>query len=601
MEKASTPLLKTKFYIPPQRPNLVFRPRLMARLGEALRLQHRLTLIAARAGSGKTTLVSEWLRQQERPSAWLSLESNDNDPGRFFSYLVMALQQLAITIRHTQLSELAMPELPPAEALITELINDIAAASTPFILVLDDYHLIQNEWIYKAIGFLIEHQPPEMHLIIVTRVDPQLPLAPVASEASLLRSAIRDLRFTTDEVVTFLNDVMGLELPAEAVATIELRTEGWIVGLRMAAISMQGHKQEGDLGAFIEAFGGTNRFILDYLLEEVLNQQAPAVQDFLAETSILDRMCPELCDAVRLGGTKTPDLSTELSAWGRKGDAQSGSSESEKPPGVPMATDSQAILVQLERANLFVISLDDERRWYRYHHLFADLLQSVLSQRKSAEQIRELHRRAGQWYQDEELLGESMIHIMAAQDFERAASMIDANIAGLLHMFSRNHMPLLLSWIEKLPEETKRSRPWIDVYRASMLALNLQLDEVDPILEDVEKRIEPGSPRAAEMLGHMAAVRSYCANLHGNVAQAISMAALAKHYLHGGEYLAARGMAAYALADTHFAGDDMKGASLELLDLLRIGEKAGQLMIIVPAFCDLAAIKRVQGRLQDGR
>lgn len=559
MERENTPLLKTKLYIPPRQPDLVSRPRLMSQLGEALRLQHRLTLVSAKAGSGKTTLVSEWLHQQEEPFAWISLDENDNDPLRFFSYLVEALGQLQINIHHL-VSEIS--DLPPVDALVTELINEIATSSASFILVLDDYHLIQNNWIHKAVGFLIEHQPPGMHLILTTRVDPQLPLAQLRGRGQLTEIRDHDLRFTGVEAVEFLNDVMKLGLPVEAVSTIEQRTEGWIVGLRMVGISVQGHRQSGDVDTFIESFGGTNRFILDYLMEEVINQQEPAAQDFLIETSLLERMCGDLCDAVRFA-----------------------------------KTDSQSILLKLEHMNLFVISLDDERRWYRYHHLFADLLQSVLRQRRSADQIRELHRRAGQWYLDQELPGEAMAHILAVGDFEWAASVIDENIARLLHMFSRSQDPLLLSWIEKLPGGIKRSRPWFDVYRANMLALNLQLEDVDSILDSVEKRIEPDSPRAPEILGHIAAVRAYSANLRSDAARALSMADLAKKYLPEKENLTARGMVAFTLADTYFAGDDMQRASQALLELLDIGEKVGQLIIIIPALCDLAAIEKVHGRL----
>ena len=560
MDRENTPLLKTKFYTPSQRPNLVARPRLMARLGEALRLQHRLTLISAKAGSGKTTLVSEWLHQQEEPFAWISLDENDNHPLRFLSYLVEALRQLKISIHRAGLE---ISEFAPVETLITELINDIAASSTSFILVLDDYHVIQNDWIHKAVGFLIEHQPPGMHLILTTRVDPQLPLAQLRGRGQLTEIRDHDLRFTANEAVELLNDVMRLGLPVEAVSRIEQRTEGWIVGLQMVGISVQGHQQSGDVDAFIESFGGTNRFILDYLMEEVINQQGPAIQDFLIETSILERMCGDLCDAVRFG-----------------------------------KTDSQSILLQLEHMNLFVVSLDDERRWYRYHHLFADLLQSALRQRRSADQARELHRRAGQWYLNEGSPGEAMAHLMAARDFERAAAVIDENIVKLLHMFSRSQEPLVLSWIEKLPEDIKRSRPWIDVYRANMLALNLQLDDVDSILDDVEKRIEPASPRAAEILGHIAAVRAYAANLRGDAACTISMADLARKYLPGKENLTARTMVAFTLADTYFAGDDMERASQELSEMLSIGEKVDQLIIIVPSLCDLAAVEKARGRLQ---
>jgi LuxR family maltose regulon positive regulatory protein len=536
---------------------------------ESLHPPRRLTLISARAGSGKTTLVSEWLHQQARPFTWLSLDTNDNDPWKFFSYLVEALRQLNIAINYSWSGEWEQPALPPVETPITELINAITASELPFILVLDDYHVIQNDWIHKAIEFLIERQPPEMHLILTTRVDPPFPLVQWRIRGQLMEIRDRDLLFTAGEVTEFLNDVMGLGLADSAVATIGMRTEGWVAGLQMAAISAEGHKQDGNLEAFIAAFGGTNRFVLDYLVEEVLHRQSPVIQDFLIETSILERMCGDLCDAVR-------------------SDAASN-------------RDSQAILVWLERTNLFVIPLDDDRRWYRYHHLFADLLQSILRQRSSAEQIRELHRRAGQWYQAEGLPGEAMTHIMNAGDFECAASIIDENIAGLVHLFSRDRTPMTLSWIEKLPKEIRRSRPWLDVYRASMLALNLQLDEVEPILADVENQIKPDSPRASEILGHIAATRAYAANLRGEATRAIEMAVLARQHLGSKGSLAMLGMDAYTLADTYFAQDDMTSASQALSDFLKVGEESSQLMITVLALCDLAAIKKVQGQLHQAK
>jgi LuxR family maltose regulon positive regulatory protein len=569
MNTERVPLLKTKLHIPPRRPNVVIRPRLMTRMGEALQLKRRLTLISARAGSGKTTLVSEWLHHQDRPSAWLSLDANDNDPERFINYLLEALRQLPLKIKSTEGRQPEFRDLSSAEALMAQLINDAAAKSIPFLLVLDDYHVIQNDWIHRAVSFLLDYQPENMHLILTTRVDPPLPLAQLRARGQLTEIRDRDLLFTTDEVVQLLNGSMALDLPARAVTTIAQRTEGWIAGLQMAALSARAHKELGDLEVFIDAFGGTNRYILDYLTEEVLRQQPPLVQDFLIETSILERMCGELCDAVR----------SQASG----------------------AFDSQSILVQLERTNMFVIPLDDERRWYRYHHLFADLLQSMLRQRRSAEQIRELHRRAGQWYLDQELPGEAMTHILAAGDFERAADVIDEKIAGLIHMVSHSQSPLILNWIDKLPEQVRRSHPSLDVYRANMMALSLQLDEVDAILDDVEKRIDAGSPRASEILGHAAAVRAYCANLRGDAAQTLSMAARARDYLSGEGNSVAQSMLAYTLADTYFALDDMQHAQQALLELIRFGEKTGQIIIIVPGLCDLAAVHKVQGRLHEAQ
>jgi len=574
-------LLATKLYIPPQRPNLVLRPRLMARLEDALRLRHRLTLVSAKAGSGKTTLVSEWMHLQKRPATWLSLDANDNDPRRFFGYLVAALRQLDIRLGQATLDQMEAPGLPQAEAQVAELINEVAASSFPFLLVLDDYHLIHNEWIHQAVGFLVEHQPPEMQLVLITRVDPPLPLARLRGRGQVTEIRDHDLRFTVEEVTQFLNDVMDLDLPVEALSTLEGRTEGWIAGLQMVAISMQGRRQDGDLVAFVEAFGGTNRYILDYLLEEVLSQQAPAIQDFLIETSLLGRMCGDLCDAVRFGLTESHGDLVEAGVR----HSQDGT------------RDSQAILDQLERANLFVMPLDDERRWYRYHHLFADLLNSTLGELRSAVEIRELHRRASRWHQGEGSLEEAMIHAMAAQDFERAASMIDENVVSML---SRSEAPVLLGWIEKLPDQIVRGRPWLDIYRAYTLALSGRPDEAEPLLEDVEKRIDPDTPRVAEYMGYIAAIRSYTANLWGDTDRVIEMADLAEDYLPE-EHLIARGMANYALAVTYFAGDDMDSTIEASLKMLEIGKKLDRLLMAVTALCDLASAKKVQGQLRQSQ
>ncbi len=592
MDEMDKTLLATKLYLPPQRPNLVLRPRLMAVLEGALGQGHGLILVSAKAGSGKTTLVSEWLHQQERPAAWLSLDASDNDPRRFFSYLIAALRRLDIMVDQAALSQLEMQQLPQVETFATVLINEIVTSSTPFLLVLDDYHLIQNEWIHQAIGFLAEHRPPEMHLVLLTRVDPPLSLARLRGRGQMTEIRGEDLRFTVEEATQFLNEVMELDLPSKAIATLEGRTEGWIVGLQMAAISMQGRKQAEDLTAFIDAFGGTNRFILDYLLEEVLGQQSPAIQDFLLDSSILARMCGSLCDAVHFDGAKVA-VSPAESGPGAMAADQSEVPGAKADIEMVLNQGSQPILAQLARANLFVVSLDNERRWYRYHHLFADLLKSTLRQRKAAEEIRQLHRRASQWHQEEGYLEEAMIHAMAAKDYERAASMIDENIVIML---SRSEGPVLLGWMEKLPQEFVYGRPWVDVYRAYTLALSGRPDEADALLADAERRINLDTSRASELMGHIAAIRSYTANLWGDKERVIEMAALAEKYLPE-DHLIARGMTAYALAVTHFADDDMESASRASMEMLRIGKKLDRLLMIVTAFCDLASMKKVRGQL----
>jgi LuxR family maltose regulon positive regulatory protein len=349
----STPLLKTKLYVPPPRPELVSRPRLIERLNAGL--HRKLTLISAPAGFGKTTLVSEWVQAMGGATppiavAWLSLDESDNDPTRFLAYLIAALQTIDANLAIGALSSLQSPQPPLTEVVLTSLINDIAAIPDRIVLVLDDYHLIEARPIHDALTFLLRRLPPQMHLVIATREDPPLPLAHLRARDQLTELRATDLRFTSSEAAEFLNQVMGMDLSTEDIAALETRTEGWIAGLQLAAISMQGRE---DTVSLIKSFTGSHRYVLDYLIEEVLEQQSESVQTFLLQTAVLNRLTGALCDA--LTGHDN----------------------------------GQATLEMLERANLFIVSLDEERRWYRYHHLFADLLLQRLrqSQRKQESKL----------------------------------------------------------------------------------------------------------------------------------------------------------------------------------------------------------------------
>ena len=334
-------ILTTKLHIPPLLSKHVLRPRLIERLEESA--HRRLVLVSAAAGFGKTTLVSEWITHSQRPAAWLSLDEGDNDPARFLLYLIAALQRIQPDIGQSVLPALQVPQPPPVEVTLTALLNEIAEMDHPFTLVLDDYHVITAPAIDQALTFWLENAPPHMHLIIATREDPGLPLHRLRVQDQLTELRAADLRFTPAEAASFLTQAMRLRLSAEDIATLDARTEGWIAGLQLAALSMQG---VADTTHFIQTFAGSHRFILDYLLEEVLDKQPGDVQHFLLHTSILDRLCGPLCDALL--------------------DAPSGS--------------GQKTLEALEQANLFIIPLDNERRWYRYHHLFADLLRQRLPQ-----------------------------------------------------------------------------------------------------------------------------------------------------------------------------------------------------------------------------
>src|SRR5256884_3275753 len=389
-----TPILATKLYLPRLRPNVVSRPRLLERLNEGL--QRKLTLLAAPAGFGKTTLVSAWVAGCDRQVAWLSLDKGESDPTLFLTYLVAALQTIAPTLGEGVLGALQSPQPPPTASILTALLNEITAIPDNFVFVLDDYHVIEAKAIDHALTYLVEHLPPQMHLVIVTREDPQLPLARLRARGQLTELRAVDLRFTPSEAAEFLNQGMGLNLSAEDIAALERRTEGWIAGLQLAAISMQGQQ---DTTSFITSFTGSHHFVLDYLVEEVLQQQPESIQTFLLRTSILDRLCGPLCDAVLL----TP----------------SGS--------------GQATLESIEHANLFLVPLDNERRWYRYHQLFADLLRQRPHQTSASctgdevGDVTELHSRASVWYEDNGLELEAFHHAAAANDLERAEHLIEGD------------------------------------------------------------------------------------------------------------------------------------------------------------------------------
>src|SRR5215469_10058601 len=368
-----TPLLSTKLHVPRPRAQLVSRSHLVERLQQGV--AGALTLVSAPAGFGKTTLLAQWLAQSGAPAAWLSLEPEDNDPVRFLTYLIAALQTVDTHLGAAALELLRTPRPPPPEMVVDLLTNDLMRyAAGDYLLVLDDCHVLTAEPIHRALSYLVEHQPPQLYLVLVTRADPPLPLARLRACGQLTEVRAAELRFRTAEVREFLQVVMGLNLSVEAILALESRTEGWVAGLQLAALSLRGRT---DVAAYLAAFSGSHRFVLDYLTEEVFSRQPAWTQSFLLHTCMLERLCGPLCDAV-----------TE----------QEG---------------SQAIVEALERANLFVVALDDERRWYRYHHLFADVLRSRLQQTQPT-LVAELHRRASAWYEQHDLPAEAIQHALSA-------------------------------------------------------------------------------------------------------------------------------------------------------------------------------------------
>jgi LuxR family maltose regulon positive regulatory protein len=490
----STTILATKLYIPPPRPKVVFRPNLIERLNEGL--HRKLTLISAPAGFGKTTLVSEWVAGCKRPVAWLSLDEGDNDPACFLTYLVAALQTVAPKIGEGILGILhaTQNQPPPIELLLTTLLNELTTISDNFILVLDDYHVIETQSLNQALTFLIEHLPPQLHLVIATREDPPFPLARLRVRGQLTELRAIDLRFTPAEAAEFLNRVMGLNLSAVDIASLENRTEGWIAGLQLAAISMQGDK---DTASFIKSFTGSHHFVLDYLLEEVLQKQSESVQTFLLRTSILDRLCGPLCDAVLLD----PSVS------------------------------GQETLEYLEHANLFIVPLDDERRWYRYHHLFADLLRqsTASSAGDEGKGVAELHSRASQWYEDHGLEIEAFQHAAAANDVERAESLIDGK--GL-PLYSRG-VAAILDWLESLPTTVLDTRPSLWVRYASAILGGGQTTGVEEKLQAAEAALQSAEPddKTRDLIGQIAAARATLALTQYQPEAMITQARRALEYL----------------------------------------------------------------------
>jgi LuxR family transcriptional regulator, maltose regulon positive regulatory protein len=467
-----TELLASKLFIPPLRPSLVPRLRLLQLLNEGLYTKRKLTLISAPAGFGKTTLVVDWLRQIDFPGAWLSLEEADNNLPRFLGYLAAAFQQVDEEIGAPLRGALQSPQLPAMEKLLTGLLNEIAIRTDPLILVLDDVHLLNEAAIWEGIEFLLHHQPRQLHLVLTTREDPDLPLARLRARDQLTEIRARDLRFTQEETDAFLRDVMGLELSRQDVAALEGRTEGWAVGLQLAGLSMQ---KQADLKSFIADFSGSHRHILDYLTDEVLQQQPEDVRSFLLQTAILGRLSGPLCDALT----------------GRM--------------------DSSSLLAHLEAANLFIMPLDEERRWYRYHHLFSDLLRNQLT-RSQPELIPELHRRASRWYAEHGDIQAAIDHALQDTDLTQAAHLIEQHALPKLY---QGQVAMVIGWFDRLPEAVLESAPMLCISKAWAFAVmqrNTPQGEVERALQAADQaldRVNAGQALRALVAGHVATIQAF--------------------------------------------------------------------------------------------
>ncbi len=536
-----TRILATKLHIPWPRTGAVHRPYLIARLNEGL--ERKLTLVSAPAGFGKTTLISEWIAgilacDPAVRVAWLSLDEHDADLARFLTYLFAAMQPVApdVSARLLPLLEEA-PQPVPAEALLTEFVNELAQAGERFILVMDDYHLTDSRPVDEAVAFLIAHLPPRMHLVIITREDPALPLARLRARGHLTEIRAKDLRFQPAEAAEFLNRGMGLQLAAADVAVLEVRTEGWVAGLQLAALSLQG---QADAPGFIQAFAGDHRYIVDYLAEEVLERQPAAVRDFLLRTAILDRLNGSLCEAV----TGLPGGNERLEA--------------------------------LERGNFFLIPLDDRRYWYRYHHLFADVLTAHLIA-EQPEQVAALNRRASAWYAQHDMLTQAIPHALAGEEMEQAAALIEQALPELRRT---RQEATLLGWLRALPDDVLHRWPFLSVHYAGALLQSGQFDEVEARLREAEHSLStaassgksPNSTR--QLVGFLAAYRAAFALTRDDVDSTLK---------HAGEALAAapeddelaRGAAEGLLGLGYWRLGDLEAAQRGytecMIRLLRIG------------------------------
>jgi LuxR family maltose regulon positive regulatory protein len=546
----------------------VIRQHLLSRLNTGL--VRKLTLVSAPAGFGKTSLVINWLSALDRPHVWLSLENSDNRLALFLKYLVAGLQQLETSVGQTLLNNITEP-LPPVEVLITSLLNDLEELPHPYVLVLDDYHSINDLAVHQAVRYLLENLPRQMHLVIITREDPLLPLAQLRARGQLNELRLKDLRFTPEEAADFMQQTMQLELGPEELATVESRTEGWIAGLQLAALSLQDRDNR---TGFLKNFGGDNRHIMDYLMDEVLTRQPAEIQQFLLKTSILERFCSPLCETLYDG-----EISTGY---------------------------GQEMLEKLEQSNLFIIPLDSQRKWFRYHQLFAELLRHRLN-RNSSISVHELHRRAGNWFRQNGLLDEALNYAFLANDYSEAISLIEEHGSG---MIKRGETTSLLGWLEKLPQVRIFERPLLCVLYGWILLLTNPLKSIaliDELLSQAENlisaQIETSSSETLSLnnyiAGHIAAIQGMLSNWRGNTPEETArLLNNALSYLSDGE-LEIRSILTYTLGVTCLVQGDNARAEKYLIEAVIQGTRSNNYFIALSATNSRARMNISTGNLRE--
>ncbi|WP_025414762.1 LuxR C-terminal-related transcriptional regulator [Gemmatirosa kalamazoonensis] len=555
-------LLETKLYVPRSRADLVARPRLVGRLRHGA--AGKLTLVVAPAGFGKTTLLAAWLAESADRAGWVSLDATENDPALFWAYVVRALQQVDPTVGRHALVELQSPRPPAIETILTSLINDVDAVDDDCMLVLDDYHVVDAAPIHAAVAFLLDHLPPRMHVVVASRAEPPLPLARLRARGELTELRAADLRFTPDEVSAYLNEVMALGLTTTDTTTLERRTEGWIAGLKLAALSMQGRE---DVRAFVDGFSGDHRFVADYLVDEVLSTEPDHVRRFLLGTAILSRLSGPLCDTVT----------------GEHG--------------------SQALLESLERRNLFVVALDDRREWFRYHHLFADVLQTH-AMREDPERARASHRRASAWFEHAGASADAVRHAFAAEDWERAARLLETAWPEKDRSYQSAQW---LGRVKSLPDAVVRARPVLSMGYAWALLNGGELEAAEPRLRDVERWL--AATNGAEMIVddearfrtlsfELASARVYLVQARGDVPGTVEHARRALDLTPSGD-AAARATATALLALAHWAHGDLEATYRTFSDALALMRAAGHALDAIRGTFVLGDVRATQGRLRE--